>query len=232
MPKKMRYPARSMDPSPPAGLQIPRSISREDMAQLPIRRYEGRLCLVATPADLEEARSDLSSEAVVGLDTETRPAFRKGESHLPCLVQAATARAVYLFQLRRVEVFPVLAELLSEARIVKAGISLKDDLRALKQVFAFAEKGMLDLGHVARSSGLGQTGVRNLAGILLGFRIPKGTKTSNWAARELSAAQITYAATDAWACRELFLRFQSLGLLRSRPAESDAAARVAPGRRL
>src|SRR6266850_2345549 len=223
----MRYPARSMDPLPPAELQseIPRSISREDMAKLPIRRYEGRLCLVATPADLELARSDLRQEAVVGLDTETRPAFKKGESHLPCLVQVATARAVYLFQLRRVEVFPVLAELLSDPRIVKAGVSLRDDLRALKLVFAFEEKNLLDLGQVARASGFGQTGVRNLAGILLEFRIPKGTKTSNWAARELSAAQITYAATDAWACRELYLRFRSLGLLEAKPparAGSDA----------
>jgi ribonuclease D len=196
------------------------------MAKLPIRRYEGRVCLVATPQDLEEARSDLRSEAVVGLDTETRPAFKKGESHLPCLVQAATARAVYLFQLRRQEAFPVLAELLSDPRIVKAGVSLKDDLRALKQVFAFTEKNMLDLGDLARASGLGQSGVRNLAGILLGFRIPKGTKTSNWAARELSAAQITYAATDAWACRELFLRFQSLGLLQGKAPESSAALRA------
>ncbi len=204
-----------MNPASSAVVQneIARSISREDMAKLPIRRYAGRVCVVATPQDLGESRSDLLAEAVVGLDTETRPAFRKGESHLPCLVQAATARAVYLFQLRRVEVFPVLAELLSDPRIVKAGVSLKDDLRALKQVFAFTEKNMLDLGELARSSGLGQSGVRNLAGILLGFRIPKGTKTSNWAARELSAAQITYAATDAWACRELYLRFQSLGLL-------------------
>ena len=101
----------------------------------------------------------------------------------------------------------------SEARTIKAGVSLADDLRALKKVFPFAEKNILDLGHVARRSGFEQTGVRNLAGILLGFRIPKGTKTSNWAARELSAAQIAYAATDAWACRELFLRFQGLGLL-------------------
>src|SRR5713226_905096 len=150
-----------MNPAPLANLQnaIPRSISREDMAKLPIRRYEGKLCLVATPEDLELARTDLRSEAIVGLDTETRPAFRKGESHLPCLVQAATARAVYLFQLRRVEVFPVLAELLAEARIVKAGVSLADDLRALKRVFAFAEKNMLDLGDLARASGLGQSGV-------------------------------------------------------------------------
>jgi ribonuclease D len=195
---------------------IPRTISREDLAQLPIRRYEGRVRVVATEEELQEARVDLRQEAVVGLDTETRPAFRKGESHLPCLVQTATARAVYLFQLRRTEVFPALAELLGDARIVKAGISLKDDLRALKQVFGFSEQSMLDLGTVARSNGFGQTGVRNLAGILLGFRIPKGTKTSNWAARELSSVQIAYAATDAWACRELYLRFESLGLLRAK----------------
>jgi ribonuclease D len=198
---------------PAAPEAIPRTISREDLANLPIRRYEGRIVVVATPEELEAAQADLRRENIVGLDTETRPAFRKGESHLPCLVQAATARAVYLFQLRRTEAFPVLAELLGDARIVKAGISLKDDLRALKQVFAFAEQNMLDLGTVARSAGLGQTGVRNLAGILLGFRIPKGTKTSNWAARDLTSAQITYAATDAWACRELYLRFESLGLL-------------------
>src|SRR5713226_6256262 len=215
-----------MNPAASAELQIEiaRSISREDMAKLAIRRYEGRLCLVATPGDLEEAQGDLRQEAIVGLDTETRPAFKKGESHLPALVQVATARAVYLFQLRRTEVFPVLAELLSEPRTIKAGVSLADDLRALKKVFPFEEKNMLDLGQVARRSGFEQTGVRNLAGILLGLRIPKGTKTSNWAARELTAAQITYAATDAWACRELFLRFKSLGgLLRSKPPESAAA---------
>ena len=214
-----------MNPVSPVDPQseIARLISRGDMAKLPILRYAGRVCVVATPEDLEEARSDLRSEAVVGLDTETRPAFKKGESHLPCLVQAATARAVYLFQLRRTEVFPVLEELLADPRIVKAGVSLKDDLRALKRVFPFEEKSMLDLGTVARASGSGQTGVRNLAGIFLGFRIPKGASTSNWAALHLSAKQIAYAATDAWACRELFLRFQGLGLLRAKPPESAAA---------
>ena len=183
------------------------------MANLPIRRYEGRVCLVATPRELEHALADFRQESVVGLDTETRPAFRKGESHLPCLVQAATARAVYLFQFHRLDVFPVLAELLAEPRIVKAGVGLAHDLNRLKLLFPFTEKKALDLGVVARRCGLGQSGVRNLAGIFLGFRIPKGARTSNWGARRLSAAQITYAATDAWACRELFLRFESLGLL-------------------
>ena len=72
---------------------------------------------------------------------------------------------------------------------------------------------MLDLGVVAKHCGLGQTGLRNLAGMFLQIRIPKSTKTSNWAAPKLSAAQIHYAATDAWICRELFLRFRDLGMI-------------------
>lgn len=192
-----------------------RAISREDMANLQVRRYEGKVCMVTTPQDLEQALADFRQESVVGLDTETRPAFHKGESYLPCLVQAATARAAYLFQLRRPEAFPALAELLEDPRIVKVGVSLANDLRPLKQVFPFVEKNMLDLGIIARHRGLGQTGVRNLAGIFLGYRIPKGTRTSNWAAHRLSPQQVTYAATDAWVCRELYLRFQELGMLRA-----------------
>jgi ribonuclease D len=190
-----------------------RSISREDMANLPICRYEGKVCLVESAQDLEHALADIRQERVVGLDTETRPAFRKGESHLPCLVQVATAAAVYLFPLRRPAVFPVLADLLAAPRIVKAGVALAHDLRSLKQVFPFNEKNVVDLGRVARRCGFHQTGLRNLAGIFLGRRTPKGNRTSNWAAARLSAAQITYAATDAWACRELFVCFQGLGLV-------------------
>lgn len=190
-----------------------RGISREDLASLPIRRYEGVVSLVATPQELKEAREDIRRERIVGLDTETRPSFRKGETHLPCLVQAATARAVYLFQLNRLEVFPPLVELLAKRDTVKAGVGIEHDLRQLKQVFPFDVENAVDLGVVARRRSLGQTGVRNLAGMLLGIRIPKGNRTSNWAAPRLSPAQITYAATDAWACRELYLRFEQLGLL-------------------
>jgi ribonuclease D len=214
-----------MNPDAPSG--IARAISREDMAQLPIRRYEGEVCLVATPRDLERALTDLRQERVVGFDTETRPAFRKGESHLPCLAQAATARTVYLFQLRRQDAFPVLVEMLEEARTVKVGVALAHDLRGLKLLFPFMQQNVLDLETVARRCGLSQTGLRNLAGMVLGFRIPKGASTSNWAAPQLSAAQITYAATDAWICRELYLRFENLGLLQKILPASAGVARVA-----
>jgi ribonuclease D len=190
-----------------------RIISKEALAELPIRRYEGRVSLVETPQELADAREDLRQERVVGLDTETRPSFRKGETHLPCLVQAATAQAVYLFQLNRLDVFPALAELLAKPEVMKTGVGLAYDLQQLKQVFPFTVENVLDLGVIARRRGLGQTGVRNLAGMLLGCRIPKGNRTSNWAAPRLSPAQIAYAATDAWACRELYLKFRELGLL-------------------
>lgn len=190
-----------------------RVISKEDLANLPIRRYEGKVSLVESARELAQAREDLRQERVVGFDTETRPSFRKGEVHLPCLVQAATAQAVYLFQLSRLDVFPALVELLAKPQVVKAGVGLVHDMSQLKKVFPFTVENVVDLGVVARRRGLGQTGVRNLAGMLLGWRIPKGNRTSNWAVPKLSPAQVNYAATDAWACRELYLQCEKEGLI-------------------
>ncbi len=190
-----------------------RTISREEINELPIRRYEGEVHLISSAQDLDRAMADIRAERVLGFDTETRPAFRKGEHHLPCLVQVATARVVHLFPLQRMDFSAAVAELLAAREKVKIGVSLAHDLRELKLVFPFEEAGMLDAGAMVQRHGLEQTGLRNLAALFLGFRIPKGNRTSNWAARQLSPAQLTYAATDAWVCRELFLRFEELGLL-------------------
>jgi ribonuclease D len=188
-------------------------ISRDEIAELPVRRYEGEVRLVETAADIELAMADVTAETVVGFDTETRPSFRKGEVYLPALVQAATAQRVYLFQLRWAAVHEAVAHLLASAHVVKAGVAVAHDLRTLKAVFPFEPQNVVDLGVLARRRGMEQTGLRNLTGLLLGYRIPKGAKTTNWAAHRLSEAQIAYAATDAWACRELYLRFATLGLL-------------------
>lgn len=190
-----------------------RSISREDINALPIRRYEGPVRLVATREELEQAAADFAAERVVGFDTETRPSFRVGESHPPALAQVATARAVYLFQLQRLDFSSVLGPMLSSHKTVKAGVGLGEDLRQLRKSFAFEPAAIVDLGAVARRHKLEKSGVRALAALFLGIRIPKGAKTTNWAARQLSPQQIIYAATDAWACRELSLEFEKRGLL-------------------
>jgi len=198
-------------PALPPG--IARDIAREVLAELPVRHYEGEIVMVDSPRGYERAWEDLAGEKWVGWDTETRPAFRVGESYLPSLVQAATARAVYLFQLVKMDFSKPVGGLFAEPSIVKAGISVADDLKKLKQVFPFEEASVVDLGTVAKRHGLKQTGLRNMAGIFLGIRVAKGSKTTNWASPTLTAQQINYAATDAWACRELYLRFRELGMV-------------------
>ena len=189
------------------------AISREAIAELPIRRYEGEVVIVSTASERQNALADLLSEPVVGFDTETRPAFVKGQVYLPCLVQAATARAVYLFRLEQSDFSGEIIALLGKREVTKTGVAIADDLRQLKAVFAFEAHAVIDPGKVAKRHGFSQTGLRNLAALFLGFRIPKGKRTSNWAAPRLNAAQVQYAATDAWACRELYLRLEQRGML-------------------
>ena len=205
-----------MSRAPPATPPIEpvKGISREELIELPIRRYGGSVHVVAGHADLQRAMQDILRESVVGFDTETRPAFRTGESYLPSLVQFATASAVYLLQVQQQDLSGPVREVLSSEKIIKVGVSVTDDMRNLKKLFQFDERSVVDLGKVAERNGLKQTGIRNLAGIFLGTRIPKGTKTTNWAARRLTPQQIAYAATDAWACRELYLRFKELKMVR------------------
>ncbi|MBM3367857.1 MAG: 3'-5' exonuclease domain-containing protein 2 [Betaproteobacteria bacterium] len=197
---------------------LPRSISKEEMANLPIRRWEGEVRMVQDARELERAAQEIHAETVIGFDTETRPAFRPGESYPPALAQVATAQRVYLFPLLRLDCSAVLARVLAEPRITVSGVALADDLRLLKNQFAFEPQSVTDLGLVAKRHGLKQTGLRNLAGIFLGARITKGAKTTNWSAPRLTEQQIVYAATDAWICRELYLRFREHGLLQASPA--------------
>ena len=193
----------------------PSRLAREELMQLPISRYTGPLHVCTTEADLTAAAEAIQHERVIGFDTEARPTFHKGPAHPPCLVQVATGHAVYLFQLNRLNCAPVLTKIFENASIRKAGIAIGRDLSELQKIFPFQATGILDLGDVAKKNGLEQTGIRNLAGLFLHVRITKGAQSSNWAAPELSVKQLTYAATDAWICRELYLKFESLGWLGS-----------------
>lgn len=196
-----------------AGIPLAGILTPEEIARLPIRKYEGPVQLVASERELERAAPAILREKVVGLDTETRPAFVKGQSYLPSLVQVAASSAVYLFPLRNPGLFGALSGILESAEVVKAGIGLADDLKGLKKIFPFEPRNTLDLSAVARAEGFQQSGVRALAARLLGFRVTKGLATSNWAKSHLSSKQIAYAATDAWVCREIYLSFQRLGFL-------------------
>ena len=188
-------------------------ITHAELMALPILRYGGPIHLVAGETDLRSAWNAIRRERVVGFDTETRPTFRRGQSYPPSLVQLATSKAVYLFQLASLTCSEVIADALGNAHLIKAGISVGHDLKQLGLSFPIQPVNMLELDAVAKRHGYPQTGVRNLAGIFLGGRITKSVQTSNWAQAHLTKTQQVYAATDAWICRELFLRFERQGLL-------------------
>lgn len=196
-----------MDPQP--GLR--ETISKEELALLPLRSYQGPIHLVTTQNDERAAAEALRAETILGFDTESRPAFVSGVVHPTALVQLAGSKAVYVFQLNKLQHLDSILPLLADGSVTKAGIALADDLKKMRSTYKeFEPAGFVEIGHLSRQAGIKQTGLRTLAGMLLGFRISKREQRSNWGADTLSPSQLRYAATDAWASREIYLKVRDL----------------------
>ncbi|MDR2696728.1 MAG: 3'-5' exonuclease domain-containing protein 2 [Deltaproteobacteria bacterium] len=190
-----------------------RKLRSEEINALPVVRYEGEVRLVRSEGELEEALALLAREELLGFDTETRPSFRKGRVNQPSLIQLAASDRIFLLQLAFVPFGAGLAALLSDESILKVGVGIWDDMRELGKLHPFEGASAVDLGDLARSLKLPTQGLRNMAANLLGWRISKGSRCSNWSLPDLSPRQIAYAATDAWIGRELYLKMREVGLL-------------------
>ena len=160
--------------------------------------------LVQNEESLAAALEELWKEHVLGFDTETRPTFTKGKTCRPALIQLATAETVYLIQLTHIPFCNEIAELLASPRVLKAGVAIHDDMKALARIHPFQADGVADLAARARARGIQAQGLRTLSANLLGFRISKSAQCSNGENHELTPQQIKYAATDAWVGRELY----------------------------
>jgi ribonuclease D len=187
------------------------SITKSEINEKPLLAYTGELTLVETDADLDRVLPDLLSETLLGFDTETRPAFRKGESYLPSLLQLGGERHVWLFQLQKLKNLKGLFSILEAPDIVKAGVAIQRDVDELRQLCDFEPAGFQDVGKIAENKGFLKTGLRPLAALLLDGRVSKGAQVSNWASPNLSPKQVSYAATDAWVSRSLYLALQKAG---------------------
>jgi ribonuclease D len=127
------------------------------------------------------------------------------------LVQLAGESGVYLAQLKKIGDLGLLGALFADARVIKAGVAIAGDIAKLHEVMPFEPAGFVELGRMAANKGIPASGVRTLAANLLGLRISKGAQCSNWDRNELTPAQIQYAATDAWVCREIYLFLEQHG---------------------
>ncbi|WP_221773478.1 3'-5' exonuclease [Ruficoccus amylovorans] len=186
------------------------SISKSEINDLPLFRYEGTIHLIDNEAEARKAVKILKKEQVLGFDTESRPSFRKGDHYLPSLVQFASATEVYLFQIGQFDGIGVLSPIFGSKSIAKVGVALHDDVRRLQEIAPFKDRGFVEIATMTKQLGINNTGLRSLAAILLGFRISKGAQVSNWARSNLSHSQLVYAATDAWVSRLLYEKAQSL----------------------
>ena len=187
-------------------------LSKADINRLPMRKYEGPIHVVQTVEHAKSACEALASDTLLGFDTETRSAFRVGESYRPSLLQLASAEAVFLFQIELTGLIPELLGILSDPAVIKCGVSIRDDVNELRGLAGFQPAGFVDLADCARRAKIKNLGLRGLGALFLGFRISKGEQVSNWAKRELTRSQIAYAATDAWVGREIYLQMERRGL--------------------
>lgn len=203
----------SEEPKKNTGAGFDAKLSREEIEELPIEAYQGLIHVVRDQEGFEKVMPELCQEEMLGFDTETRPAFRKGESYSPSLLQLAGRNAVYLFQLRLINFPKVLRQILANPEIIKAGVAIGQDIRKLKELGSFKEAGFVDLGELARNAGMKNHGLRGMAAVLMNVRISKGAQRSNWAKDNLTSSQVRYAATDAWISRELYLRMQKKGMM-------------------
>jgi ribonuclease D len=187
-----------------------RRMSKDEINACPVKRWGGRISVVRNKDELAAAMRKLTGHTLLGFDTETRPAYKKGESYLPSLLQLASDKEVFIFQLKHLGLAKPLREILADSAIIKTGVSLDYDIRELKKLSSFKAAGFIDLGNLAKKMGIKNHGLRGLAAVFLGIRISKGTQTSNWSRDVLTRQQIQYAATDAWVGRKLYLAQDSI----------------------
>ncbi|MCK4839067.1 MAG: 3'-5' exonuclease domain-containing protein 2 [Desulfobulbaceae bacterium] len=187
-----------------------RRMSKDEINSCPMEGWTGPTSVVRTRDELATAMAKLDGHTLLGFDTETRPAYTKGESYSPSLLQLATDEEVFIFQFKQLGLAKPLRELLANPTIIKSGVALDYDIRELKKLANFKAAGFMDLGNLAKKAGIKNHGLRGLAAVLLGFRISKGAQTSNWAKDVLAPHQVQYAATDAWVGRKLYLALEQV----------------------
>ncbi len=181
-------------------------LSNDDLRNLPLIQFEGPVRILNTPEQTDKAVEVLRQHKILGFDTETRPAFVKRQTHKVALLQLATPSEAFLFRMPHTGIPDSLAGLLSDPNILKIGVAIGQDIEILKRRKPFVPAGFLDLQHFVKPFGIESQALTKLSGIILGCRISKAQRLSNWESEELSEGQVRYAATDAWICLKIYER--------------------------
>ncbi len=184
--------------------EFQKSISPDEIKELPVASFGGKIVVVDTLDGLNRACEELSAQGIVGFDTETRPSFKAGVSYNVSLVQLSTPTTCYLIRLCSVRFERVLIKLLENKNVLKVGVDVAGDIRNLSKIRHFRPAGFVELQKEVEAFGIEDKSLRKMAAIILGVGVSKAQRLSNWEAKELTAPQMRYAATDAWICLQMY----------------------------
>ena len=187
-------------------MQYPAKIDKDIVRELPVAQTDCEIEVIDSANEVATAVDCLMQEEVVGFDTETKPSFTHGKSNKIALMQISTAKKCFLFRLQMIGKSEALKTFLENEKIKKIGLALHGDLRNLRVWDKFTPKNFIDLQKIVIQYGIEELGLQRIYAIIFGKKISKSQQLSNWEAKILNQAQQIYAATDAWACREIYLK--------------------------
>ena len=184
------------------------SISPEGLDKLEYASFPGKIIVIdGVGAEFNRAITYLRSQKVIGFDTETRPCFGPNQPRYGvALLQLSGPEKAFLFRVKTIGMHRRLCNLLADKRIVKVGAAIHDDIRGLQKLREFEPGSFVDLQKIVWEYGIRDKSVKKMTAIILGFRISKTQQLSNWEAETLTESQCKYAATDAWVCREMYIK--------------------------
>lgn len=192
--------AKAMEMTPSEGI----TIDKATINSLPIESFAGNIHVIENADDAMQAIQQLRCHPLLGLDTETKPSFRKGKTNKVSLVQLSTDTDCYLFRINKIGFIDELRDLITDSDITKIGLSLHDDFKVLHKVDDFEPHNYIDLQKIVKLYGIQDMSLQKIYAIIFGKKISKSQRLSNWEAPELTASQQCYAALDAWACLHIY----------------------------
>ncbi len=179
-------------------------LDKEYIKDLPLVSFPGKIITVNSECEADKAVPFLLSKDILGVDTETRPSFKKGQQHKVSLLQVATEDVCFLFRLNYIGMVTSVISLLSNTDVPMVGLSWHDDLAALQKRMEFKPGLFIDIQDIIGDIGIEDKSLQKLYANIFKQKISKRQRLTNWDADVLSDKQMSYAATDAWACVRLY----------------------------
>ena len=183
------------------------TIDKKLISEMPKVTFPGRIIIIYSAEEARKAVAYLNRCEVVGVDTETRPSFKKGKINDVALLQISTRDTRFLFRLNRIGIPDFLEEFLLND-VLKIGLSLRDDFNMLRRANKKDPRigNWIELQDYVGRFGIEEKSLQKIYAILFGKKISKSQRLSNWEADVLTEAQQQYAATDAWATLEIYMK--------------------------